>query len=76
MKSEFLICKRLLGRNRARSTRSAEQAGAVRLTSLQSTRHGTARCGSLAAKPRQGVHRKLSQPTAHTPDTVESSSSK
>jgi hypothetical protein len=35
-----------------------------------------ARGGSSAAKPRQGVHHKLPQPTVHSPDTVESPSSK
>jgi hypothetical protein len=38
--------------------------------------HGTARGGSPAANPRQGVYHKLPQPTVHSPDTVESPSSK
>jgi hypothetical protein len=50
------------------STRTVQRA--------QSACCGTARGGSPAANPRQGVHRKLPQPTVHSPNTVESPSSK
>jgi hypothetical protein len=43
---------------------------------VQSMCRGTARSGSSAAKPQQGVHRKLPQPMVHLLDTVESPNSK
>jgi hypothetical protein len=42
----------------------------------QSACRGTAGGGSPVAKPWQGVHRKLSQPMVHSPDTIESPSSR
>jgi hypothetical protein len=57
----------------ARSTRTARRAPPQH---AQSVCHGTTHGGSPVAKPWQGVHRKLPQPTVHSLDTVESPSLK
>jgi hypothetical protein len=58
------------------SARSARTVWCTQTRRAQSACRGMACGGSPAAKPQQGVHRKLPHLTVHSSDTVESPSSK